>query len=99
MNIQEFGEKIGIPKRDTDAILVEIRANQKRLDECPKPHDFSIAIHRRTNEPMINPKPNETFGCKWRCSKCGGQVDFSDKGWYVRGLLDGQNSGIISTKQ
>lgn len=87
--IQQFGEMVGIPTKETDAILVKIRLNQKLLDSCKKPHDFSICLDRRTNQPIENPIPAQHFGARWRCSKCGGNVDGLNKSWYIKGLKDG----------
>jgi hypothetical protein len=87
--IQEFGESVGIPSRDTDSILAQVRANQAALDKCEGPHDFSVCLDRRTKQPIANPTPQQMFGAKWACSKCSGYVDGIDRLWYNRGLKDG----------
>jgi hypothetical protein len=84
--IQQFGEMVGIPAKETDKILAEVLANNVALDRCVGPHDFSIALDRHTKKPMQNTTQNQTFGCKWQCSKCGGYVDAINRTWYNRGL-------------
>jgi hypothetical protein len=84
--IQQVGEMVGIPAKETDQILVQVRANTAKLEGCEGPHDFSIALDRYTKEPIANPTPQQHFGCKWQCFKCGGYVDAINKSWYNRGL-------------
>jgi len=85
--IHKVGEMVGIPSRETDQILAQVRANTAKLEGCSEPHDFSIALNRHTKQPLPNPTPQQTFGCRWQCSKCGGHVDAIDKSWYNRGLV------------
>jgi len=86
--IHQVGEMVGIPSRETDQILVQVRDNTAKLEGCSGPHDFSIALDRHTKQPIPipNPTPAQTLGCKWQCSKCGGYVDAIDKSWHNRGL-------------
>jgi|GEM_PF-5509401 hypothetical protein len=90
--IHQVGKMVGIPEMETDAILVKIRANQELLDKCVKPHDFSVCLDRHTKQPITNPSPEQCFGAKWRCSKCGGYTDSVNRSWYNRGLEDSNNS-------
>ena len=83
---------VGIPSRETDQILVQVRDNTAKLEGCPGPHDFSIALDRHTKQPISNPTPIQSFACKWQCSKCGGYVDGINKIWYNRGLNHSKKS-------
>lgn len=87
--IQQVGEMVGIPAKDTDQILKQIRANTALLDGCSG-HDFSICLDRITKEPISNPTPSQHFGAKWKCSKCGGYTDAINKSWYNRGVDHGR---------
>ena len=86
--IQQVGEMVGIPAKQTDEILVQIRANQAKLDACDNPHDFTVCLNRYTKQPIPAPTPAHMFGAMWACSKCGGYVDSINKEWYNRGLAD-----------
>lgn len=86
--IQQVGEMVGIPSKETDKILVVIKANTALLDSCSRPHDFSVCLDRYTAQPIKDPTPAQRFGAKWGCSKCGGYVNGIDKSWYNRGLAD-----------
>lgn len=57
------------------AILEKVKANQDKLDACKKPHDF---------QPTGTLKLFDRF----RCTKCGGEVEMAERNWYVRGLKD-----------
>jgi len=61
-------------KINIDAIMEEIRANNKLLDSCPKPHKFER-------------DPAKPLG-KRTCKKCGGKIDGIHAIWYERGLKD-----------
>lgn len=89
MNVREFGEKVGVPREDMNKILAEIKANSAKLDGCIV-HDFSICLDRRTKQPIAEPTPQQTFGGRWRCKNCGGEVDASAKRWYNLGLEHGK---------
>ena len=90
MSTIENLEKItGFKRAEMDAIFQEVKANQKRLKECVRPHDFSICLDRRTKEPIPNPTPQQLFGAKWKCTLCGGIVDGLEKRTYLEGLNDG----------
>ena len=89
--IHQVGEMVGIPAKETDAILVQVKANTVALESCPGPHDFSIALDRYTKKPIENPTPHQTFLCKWQCSRCGGYIDAINRTWYNRGLKDGKS--------
>lgn len=87
--IQQVGEMVGIPAKETDKVLDEVKSNIAKLDGCDGPHDFSIAINRHTKKPLENQQPTHVFGAKWQCSKCGGYVDAINRTWYERGLKHG----------
>lgn len=71
----------GLSKETMQDIWTQVRANRKLLDEC-KGHDFSLPFDKR-GEMVV----------KWKCSKCGGTVDTSDKRWYEAGLKHGLTRG------
>jgi hypothetical protein len=97
--IQQVGEMVGIPAKETDQILVQVRANTAKLEGCEGPHDFSIALDRYTKQPIENPTPQQHFGCKWKCSKCGGYVDAINKSWYNRALKDGRRAAMAEAAE
>ncbi len=57
-------------------LLRKIRENHETLDNC-KGHDFSIDL---------NPESRFSTIKKWKCSVCGGEVDFQAKYWYEEGV-------------
>jgi hypothetical protein len=59
---------------DYRTALAEVRANQAMLDGCEGPHEFE----RVDDAPKL-------FG-RWRCSKCGGEIDNLARTWYARGF-------------
>ncbi len=77
----------GISEADQVEILEQVKANLKTLASCPF-HDFSIPIDRHSKQPTEKP----IFACKWRCSKCGGEVDGSAKNWFERGVKAAQEA-------
>lgn len=68
----------GIPKPEMVSIAEHVKANLAALDACPGPHEFAI-----------DATPDRTIGKRWRCAKCGGEVDFGAKLWYEKGLAHG----------
>lgn len=64
----------GLKPQVVDEIFEEVKANQKKLEGCPR-HDFSIE-HKRMG----------SFVRQWRCSKCGGWVEAQSKRWYELGI-------------
>jgi hypothetical protein len=82
----------GIGRPAMDAILAEVKENQRILSACQFPHDFSICIDRHSKVPIENPTPAQRFGAKWKCSKCGGIVDSMHKIHYNEGLEHGRKS-------
>ena len=97
MNIQEkITELTGLSKLIQDEVLIEVKANQKRLNECAGPHDFSICIDRLTKQPIRGePTPAQLFGTKWECSKCHGRIDSINKNWYQKGL---HHASVLGSK-
>lgn len=61
-----------------DEIMEEIRANNKLLDSCPKPHQFE----RDPSKPMG----------KRTCKKCGWKIGAVHAIWYERGLKDAKKN-------
>lgn len=87
--IEQLTAATGFKRPEIDTIFKEVKANQAMLSDCAKPHDFSIALDRRTKEPIHGGiTPHQRFGCKWKCSKCGGIVDTLHKLHYEQGLKD-----------
>jgi hypothetical protein len=58
--------------------LAKVQANHKALASCAGPHDFSIDV-----------TPTKTFGKRWRCSLCQGEIDSIAKIYYTEGLQHG----------
>ena len=54
-------------------IWEEVKANHKKLDNCTS-HDFTEVINK---ENMAR--------TKYKCTNCGGTVDFIAKHWYEKG--------------
>ena len=84
--LHQVGAIVGLPPNAVDDILVEVKANQARLEGCAGPHDFSVCLDRRSKQPVAEPTPQQRFGAYWRCVKCNGSVDGQAKRWYELGL-------------
>lgn len=69
-----------IPKITQDPILVEIRDNMRKLQECSPPHEFE------------EDKSDKGLLKRSVCKKCGGRVDHSRAVWYELGL---KHSGAL----
>lgn len=64
-------------KKDLEKLLAGVLENNKKINGCKKPHDFSI--------PM---KLNKKFNRGFICTKCGGYTWEINKVWYEKGLAD-----------
>ncbi len=62
---------------DYKAIFADVKANKAALDGCAGPHAFVTTQAGK-------------IGVKWRCGKCGGEVNAIDRYWYERGLAHGK---------
>lgn len=97
MNARDVIAKVtSLSPKVQDDIWEQVKANQTKLDGCVSPHDFSICLDRTTKTAVDNPTPQQRFGARWRCSKCGGDVDHHAKMWYALGL---KHAGEQSTKR
>lgn len=67
-----LGAVSGLSESEVAGIWEDVKANQKKLEECDHPHDFAIKSH--------GVKRNAT------CRKCGGNVAASQARWYLDGL-------------
>lgn len=76
-NVEVVSQVTGIKPLDIRNIFEEVKANKKLLDNCVRPHDFSI-----------DASPNKPLFKKWKCSKCGGTVESQFKKAYEEGLKD-----------
>ena len=64
-------------KEDLQQIWSEVKANQKRLAECPRPHDLE--------------RVEQSSGVgRWKCRKCAGTIEFVAGAYYNEGLEDGK---------
>lgn len=82
VNGYEVLEKVtGIPKAEQMKIMEDIRHNRQLLDGCSR-HDFSEEV-----------KQPHRFNSKWKCIKCGGVVDYSEKLWYEKGIAHASQGG------
>lgn len=70
----------GISSEEANAIWQQVKENQRKLEACPR-HDFSIDL-----------KPDQSYGKRFCCSKCGGEVDHITKVWYETGVKHGRSS-------
>lgn len=64
---------------DAGDILARVKANIALLRGCTKPHEFEA----------IEPAK---IGSKFRCRKCGGELDCVHAHWYNQGLLDARKA-------
>lgn len=71
----------GISVSEQKKIIEEIRHNKRLLEGCPR-HDFSEEVKQ----------PHRVIS-KWKCSKCGGIVDYSEKLWYEKGIAHASQGG------
>lgn len=71
----------GISMSEQKKIIEEIRHNRQLLEGCPR-HDFSEEVKQ----------PYRVIS-KWKCSKCGGIVDYSEKLWYEKGIAHASQGG------
>ena len=93
--VQQLEEITGQKPGTVDKIFQQVKANSAKLDSCAGPHVFSVPLERRTKEPVTGTlTPAQRFGCHWRCSQCGGQVDSITKLWYEKGLKHGQGTQL-----
>ena len=80
----------GLSPKVQDEIFEQVKANRAKLDACAGPHAFLLCIPRGSCCPVATPTPQQRFGAKWRCTKCGGDVDGVYKIWYELGLKHGK---------
>jgi hypothetical protein len=78
-------------RAEIDTMLAEIKANNMKLDTCPR-HDFSIVLDRHTKQPIESATPAQRFGAKFQCARCAGIVDGIARIWYERGLKHAVNA-------
>ena len=64
----------GLKQKVVNEIWENVKANRAMLESCSL-HDFSIDL-----------KPEQAYGKRFRCSKCGGEVDHITKLWYEKGI-------------
>ena len=70
----------GLKPEVVNELWEKVKANRLALDSCSL-HDFSIDL-----------KPDQSYGKKFRCYKCGGEVDHITKVWYETGVKHGRSS-------
>jgi len=66
---------------DAKCEMEKMKQNIETLGKCKTPHDFSIDL-----------TPEKTLNKKWKCSRCGGEVQALSKLYYELGYNDGVNS-------
>ena len=64
---------------EAQQLLVKVQDNQKLLESCSLPHDFSV-----------DATPWKKICKLWRCGVCNGQVTEEAKRWYTLGLEHGK---------
>ena len=62
----------GIPRSDMLKIWDMVKANQARLNACPRHRFKAVELGK--------------VGTKYECSCCGGTTDVSSVSWYEKGL-------------
>lgn len=73
-----LGAVSGLGKVEVKKIWEQVKANLKRLDECVGPHDFQrLALETK-------------LMFRFRCTKCGGEIEGDNRSWYERGLKHGR---------
>lgn len=77
-----LGAVSGLGRPAVDSILAEVRANNAKLDACPR-HDF-VGVA----DGAIKCKDGLAYQ-RYRCTNCGGKVDSSAARWYRLGLEHG----------
>lgn len=73
-----FGEGAA---QEAQQLLAKVKDNQKLLESCALPHDFSV-----------DATPWKKICKFWRCVTCSGQVTEEAKRWYEKGLEHGKAS-------
>jgi len=68
----------GLRKEEIVKVFEKVKANSKRLDECEGPHEFE--------------KQGKDIRAKYRCGKCGGELDNIKYYWYMKGLEHGKKA-------
>lgn len=68
-----------MPELNFNVMLEEIKANQKRLDECPRHHFPTL--------------PDLTIGVKMNCANCGGTIHALNAYAYTRGYIAAGGDG------
>ena len=66
------------PEHELQAMLAEVRRNRKALEDCARPHDF-----------VPTEDPRRPLWKKYRCTRCGGVVPFTEGRAYLEGFRDG----------
>ena len=64
---------MSLTKEHLAEIWKNVRANHDALEACAGPHDFQRVDSKK-------------IGSRWRCSKCGGEIDGVALSWYRAGL-------------
>ena len=67
-----------IPTNDLHGIWAEVKANQAKLEHCPR-HEFHA----------VDPGK---LGTRYECKCCGGRTDVSSVRWYQKGLAHANNN-------
>lgn len=75
MPLDKLSEVSGIPQSEVKQIWEQVQANHRTLEACVRPHDFQPLGER----PLFD---------RFKCSRCGGEVDGINARWYTDGLRD-----------
>jgi hypothetical protein len=76
---QGLHEMSGIRESALKEIWEKVKANHALLDGCERPHQFEERS-----------RPGSPDGHKYRCERCGGEIDSIAASWYIQGLEDGR---------
>ena len=72
---------------EAKALWEKVQANHRTLASCAGPHDFSDDL-----------SPARTIGKRWRCTRCGGEVDGVARSHYQDGLKHGREEAARAAK-
>jgi hypothetical protein len=87
-NLDAICNMMRTDKETLDEIWKQVKINHKKLDNCDGPHEF---------EPMQH-KDGELVR-RYRCKKCGGEIDAIHHIWYKRGFEHGQRHVETDSKK
>ena len=71
--------------KSLEDIWIDAKKNDKKLNSCKLPHKFR-EIEDGQILKVSGVKHNKSFGKRYVCVKCGGEIDSYAYYWYMKGL-------------